>query len=117
MTESCQDCAFGRCDRHFPVYDEVCLHRSDCAKHGDDNYDSTPWKACDCGAAPAQRARRSEVDKNIYAMAATWLDHDYIAVDRSDRGDAAWDLADEIQRTIENWCIDAEADGRIRLFR
>ncbi len=30
-------------------------HKSDCAKHGDNEHDVTPWKACDCGEemAPA----------------------------------------------------------------
>ena len=38
-------------------------HRSDCAKHGDDEHDSTPWKECDCGAdGPTKEWYRKRCD-------------------------------------------------------
>lgn len=67
--------------------------------------------------------KRPLVDPNIFALAREWITECHVInTETADSetyclDDAIWDLASEIQQTMETWLNDAEGSGRLRLLR
>jgi hypothetical protein len=69
----------------------------------------------------AHGKKRPLVDPSVFNLARDWITENYaINADTADAAsdcldDAIWDLADAVQREIENWLNDAEGSERLRL--
>ena len=67
--------------------------------------------------------KRPLVDPTVYDLARHWITEDYaVNTETADAAsdcleDVVWDLADAIQREIENWLDDAMGSERLRYLR